>query len=119
MDDDGQTDEPVPISVVVTVAGDRLTIDFTNTADHRPGCINAPRAVTVSASLYVVRCVVGDEAPANQGCLRPVEVITRPGSLVDPLPQRGVAGGNVETSQRITDVLLAAMSQAMPDRIPA
>ena len=119
MDDDGLTEEPVPITVAVTVAGDRLTIDFTGTAAHRPGCINAPRAVTVSASLYVVRCVVGDEAPANQGCLRPVEVITPRGSLVDPLPQRGVAGGNVETSQRITDVLLAAMSQALPDRIPA
>ena len=73
----------------------------------------------MSASLYVVRCVVGSEAPANQGCLRPVEIITPRGSLVDPLPQRGVAGGNVETSQRITDVLLAALSQALPDRIPA
>ncbi len=124
MDDDGLTEEPVPITVTVTVAGDRMTIDFTGTAEHRPGCINAPRAVTVSASLYVVRCLLslsneGDEAPANQGCLRPVEVITPRGSLVDPLPQRGVAGGNVETSQRITDVLLAAMSQALPNRIPA
>ena len=119
MDDDGQSAEPVPISVAVTVAGDRLTIDFAGTAPQRPGCINAPRAVTVSASLYVVRCVVGDAAPANQGCLRPVDVITPRASLVDPLPQRGVAGGNVETSQRITDVLLAAMSQALPERIPA
>ena len=89
MDDDGLTEEPVRISVAVTVDGDRMKIDFTGTADQRPGCINAPRAVTVSASLYVVRCVVGDEAPANQGCLRPVEVITPRGSLVDPLPQRG------------------------------
>ena len=119
MDDDGQSEEPVPISVAVTVAGDRLTIDFTGTAAQRPGCINAPRAVTVSASLYVVRCVVGADAPANQGCLRPVSVITPPASLVDPQPQRGVAGGNVETSQRITDVLLAALSQALPERIPA
>ena len=119
MDDDGQSSEPVPISVAITVAGDRLTIDFTGTAPQRPGCINAPRAVTVSASLYVVRCVVGNDAPANQGCLRPVSVITPPASLVDPRPQRGVAGGNVETSQRITDVLLAALSQALPERIPA
>lgn len=119
MDDDGQSEEPVAVSVAVTVAGDGMTIDFTGTAPQRPGCINAPRAVTVSASLYVVRCVVGDEAPANQGCLRPVRVVTEPGSLVDPRPQRGVAGGNVETSQRITDVLLAAMSQALPERIPA
>ena len=119
MDDDGQSEEPVAIRVALTVSGDEMEIDFTGTAEQRPGCINAPRAVTVSASLYVVRCVVGDAAPANQGCLRPVSVITRPGSLVDPLPQRGVAGGNVETSQRITDVLLAALSQALPHRIPA
>ena len=119
MDDDGQSEEPVAIRVAVTVVGERMEIDFTGTAEQRPGCINAPRAVTVSASLYVVRCAVGAEAPANQGCLRPVTVLTRPGSLVDPLPQRGVAGGNVETSQRITDVLLAALSQALPQRIPA
>jgi N-methylhydantoinase B len=62
---------------------------------------------------------VGDEAPANQGCLRPVHIITPRGTLLNPEPQRGVAGGNVETSQRITDVLLAAFAQALPEIIPA
>ena len=119
MDDDGLTDEPVPIAVTITVAGDRLTIDFTGTSPQRPGCINAPQAVTVSAALYAIRCIVGDDAPANQGCLRPVEIITPLGTLVNPQPQRGVAGGNVETSQRITDVLFAAFAQALPGVIPA
>lgn len=119
MDDDGLTEEPVPIAVAITIDGDRMTIDFTGTSPQRPGCINAPQAVTVSASLYMVRCVVGDAAPANQGCLRPVNIITPRGTLVNPEPQRGVAGGNVETSQRITDVLLSAMSQALPQLIPA
>ena len=119
MDDDGLTEQPVPIRVAITVADDHLTVDFTGTSPQRPGCINAPQAVTVSACLYVVRCVVGDEAPANQGCLRPVEIITPRGTLVNPEPQRGVAGGNVETSQRITDVLLAALAQALPNLIPA
>ena len=119
MDDDGLTEQPVPIRVAITVADDHMTVDFTGTSPQRPGCINAPQAVTVSACLYVVRCVVGDEAPANQGCLRPVEIITPRGTLVNPEPQRGVAGGNVETSQRITDVLLAALAQALPDLIPA
>ncbi len=119
MDDDGLTEEPVPVAVTITVAADQMTIDFTGTSPQRPGCINAPQAVTVSASLYVIRCIVGDDAPANQGCLRPVEIITPLGSLVNPQPQRGVAGGNVETSQRITDVLFAALAQALPDRIPA
>ncbi len=119
MDDDGLTEEPVPIEVTITVAGDGMKIDFTGTSPQRPGCINAPQAVTVSASLYAVRCIVGDDAPANQGCLRPVEIVTPVGTLVNPQPQRGVAGGNVETSQRITDVLLAAFAQALPELISA
>ena len=119
MDDDGLTEQPVPIQVAITVSGEEMVIDFTGTSPQRPGCINAPKAVTLSACLYVIRCIVGDDAPANQGCLRPVEVITPLGSLVNPEPQRGVAGGNVETSQRITDVLFAAMSQALPMVIPA
>ena len=119
MDDDGLTEEPVPIAVAITVAGDGMTIDFTGTSPQRPGCINAPQAVTASACLYMVRCIVGNDAPANQGCLRPVNIVTPRGTLVNPEPQRGVAGGNVETSQRITDVLLAAMAQALPQLIPA
>ena len=119
MDDDGLTDQLVPIQVTITVSGDGMTIDFTGTSPQRPGCINAPQAVTISACLYVIRCVVGDDAPANQGCLRPLDVITPRGSLVNPEPQRGVAGGNVETSQRITDVLFAALAQALPAQIPA
>ena len=119
MDDDGLTEQPVPIAVAITVAGDELKVDFTGTSPQRPGCINAPQAVTVSACLYVIRCIVGEQAPANQGCLRPVEIITPLGTLVNPEPQRGVAGGNVETSQRIADVLLAAMAEALPELIPA
>lgn len=119
MDDDGLVDQLVPIAVAVTVDGDEITMDFTGTSPQRPGCINAPAAVTMSACLYVVRCLVGDEAPANQGCLRPVRIVTPRGTLLNPEPQRGVAGGNVETSQRITDVLLAAFAQALPEFIPA
>ena len=119
MDDDGLTDQSVPIAVAITISGDEMTVDFTGTSPQRQGCINAPLAVTVSAVLYVVHCVVGTEIPANQGCLRSVRVITPQASLINPEPQHGVAGGNVETSQRITDVLLAAMAQALPELIPA
>ena len=119
MDDDGLIEQQVPIAVAITVDGDSMAVDFTGTSLQRPGCINAPQAVTVSACLYVIRCIVGDDAPANQGCLRPLNIITPLGTLVNPEPQRGVAGGNVETSQRITDVLLAAMAQALPMQIPA
>ena len=119
MDDDGQSNQPVPIRVAIRVAGDSLTVDFTGTSPQRPGCINAPFAVTSSAVLYIVHSLVGGGAPPNQGCMRPVTVEAPKGSLVNPDPQHGVAGGNVETSQRITDVLLTAMAQAIPERVPA
>ena len=119
MDDDGLTDEPVPVAVSITISGDEMRVDFAGTSPQRPGCINAPLAVTVSAVLYVVQCIVGARAPANEGCMRPITVLAPEASLVNPQPQGGVAGGNVETSQRITDVLLGAMAQALPDLIPA
>ena len=119
MDDDGLTQEPVPIAVTITVNGDEMGIDFTGTSAQRPGCINAPEAVTVSACLYVVRCLLREPAPANQGCLRPLTIHAPRGSLVNPLPHRGVAAGNVETSQRITDVLFGALAQALPEVVPA
>ena len=119
MDDDGLTDEPVPVAVSITISGDEMTVDFSGTSPQRPGCINAPLAVTVSAVLYLVHCIVGSQVPANQGCMRAVPVLAPKASLVNPEPQAGVAGGNVETSQRITDVLMGAMAQALPDLIPA
>ena len=119
MDDDGLTDEPVPIQVSVTVEGDHLTADFTGTSPQRPGCINAPFAITQSAVLYVVRCLMPPEVPANQGALRALTVVAPTGCLLNPEPPAAVAGGNVETSQRIVDVLLGALAQALPDRIPA
>ena len=71
MDDDGLSQEMVPIKVAITISGEEMQIDFTGTSAQRPGCINAPVAVTVSACLYVVRCLLDEQAPANQGCLRP------------------------------------------------
>ena len=119
MDDDGLSDQPVPIAVSITIKGEHMTVDFEGTSAQRPGCINAPFAVTVSAVLYVVHCVTGASVPANEGCLRPVKILAPNASLLNPEPQHGVAGGNVETSQRICDVLLAAMAQAIPQLIPA
>ncbi len=119
LDDDGLTDEPVPLAVTVSVRDDAMTLDFTETAGQRRGCVNAPLAVTLSAALYVLRCIVGEAAPSNQGILRPVTVVAPEGSLVNPRPPAAVAGGNVETSQRITDVLLGALAKALPDVVPA
>jgi N-methylhydantoinase B len=119
LDDDGAGTAPVPIDVVATVEGETLTFDLRGASPQVTGPVNAPRAVTVSAAVYALRAVVAPEAPANAGSVRPLTVLTEPGTVVDPLPPAAVAAGNVETSQRVVDVLLGALAQAAPDRVPA
>ncbi|MSQ28135.1 MAG: hydantoinase B/oxoprolinase family protein [Dehalococcoidia bacterium] len=119
LDDDGVSDEPVVIRVAVTIADGELTADFTGSAPERLGSINAVLAVTQSATYYVVRCLTGDEVPVNDGCFRPVRVVAPEGSVLNPRPPRAVVAGNVETSQRVTDVLFGALAKALPGRIPA
>ncbi len=119
LDDDGAGTAPIPIEVEVTIDGDGVTCDFTGSSPQVTGPVNAPRAVTVSAAVYALRAVAAPEVPANHGSNRPLTVVTEPGSVVDPLPPAAVAAGNVETSQRVVDVLLGALAQAAPDRVPA
>ena len=104
-----RTDDGLVIAVHVTVHGSELVVDFTGTSPAGEHNLNAPRAVTVAAVLYVLRVLVGEPIPLNRGCLKPVHLHIPPGCLLDPEPHRAVAGGNVETSQRIVDVLLAAV----------
>ena len=105
-------DDGTPIAVSVRIRGERIAIDFTGTGPEHPGNLNAPRAVTVAAVLYAMRCLVGEAIPLNAGCLAPVELIVPPGTILSPSPGRAVSGGNVETSQRVVDVLLAALGLA-------
>ncbi|MCX7622748.1 MAG: hydantoinase B/oxoprolinase family protein [Thermomicrobium sp.] len=119
LDDDGITDDLVPITVTVRADGTSLTFDFTGTAEERPGSINTVETVTKSAAYYVLRCLMPEDAPMNHGVFRVVRVIAPEGTVVNARPQRAVAGGNVETSQRIVDVLFGALAQALPDTIPA
>lgn len=119
LDDDGFSPEPIPITATVTVRGSELTVDFTGSAPERQGSINAVAAVAKSATYYVVRCLMPDDAPTNHGTFAPVTVVAPAGTVVNARSPRPVAGGNVETSQRITDTVLGAMAQALPDVIPA
>ncbi len=119
MDDDGLSEEPQAIACTATIDGGHVTFDFTGTVAQSDGCINAPLAVTESAALYVVRCLTGSHIPANDGCRRVVSVAAPPESLVNASPARAVSGGNVETSQRIVDVLLGCLAQALPELVPA
>ncbi len=104
-------DDGTPIRVTLGVRGEALTIDFAGTGPAVAGNLNAPRAVVESAVLYVLRCLVAERIPLNGGCLAPVELRIPPGSILDPPAGRAVVGGNVETSQRVVDVLLGALGQ--------
>ncbi|MDH3731892.1 MAG: hydantoinase B/oxoprolinase family protein [Gemmatimonadota bacterium] len=119
MDDDGQGNGPLPIIVRLTVDGEDATVDFTGTCDQAAGSVNANDAITLSATMYCFRVIVPFAVPSNWGTIQPLTVIAPEGSLVNANPPAAMAGGNVETSQRIVDVVLGALAQAMPDRIPA
>lgn len=110
------------IQVSVAVQGETMTVDFEGSGAAVAGSLNAVRAITESATWYVVRCVAGADAagaPVNSGSFAPVRVVVPQGSLLDAGPPHAVAGGNVETSQRIVDVVLGALAQALPELVPA
>jgi N-methylhydantoinase B len=142
LDDDGVEDKPVRIAVTIQVAAAKkfpvearlaasptaskrkqqpatVTIDFTGSDPQVQGAINAVEAITSSACFYVFRCLLREDVPATSGLMRPIRVIVPLGTVVNAKPPAAVAGGNVETSQRIVDVLLKALAQAIPERIPA
>jgi len=137
LDNDGITERPVKITVLlridpngvapasspaVAAASCRrpvVTVDFTGSDPQVEGSVNAVAAITYSACFYVFRCLIAEDIPAAAGLMRPIQVIAPEGTIVNARPPAAVAGGNVETSQRIVDVLLKALAQAIPDRIPA
>lgn len=119
LDDDGVTDQHVPISVSIGIRGDRARIDFSGSAPQVAGPVNAVEAITRSAVLYAFRCLLPAGSPANDGCYEPLRIEAPEGTVVNARPPAAVAGGNVETSQRIVDVVFGALARALPDRIPA
>jgi len=132
LDGDGISDRPVRIAVTIKISrnagrtGRRrvpprpvVTVDFTGSDPQVEGSVNAVAAITYSACFYVFRCLLADDVPATAGLMRPIQVIAPQGTVVNARPPAAVAGGNVETSQRIVDVLLRAIAQAIPERIPA
>jgi N-methylhydantoinase B/oxoprolinase/acetone carboxylase alpha subunit len=122
-DGDGQKSSPLPIRVTLTVTGNHLEADFSGTAAAVRGNLNAVPAIVASAVAYCLRCValalLQVELPMNQGAFEASSLTIEPGSLLDPPPPHAVAAGNVETSQRIVDVVFGALAQALPHLIPA
>jgi N-methylhydantoinase B len=123
LDNDGTGSGPIRIQATISIPGrtgrGSAIVDFTGSAAQTPGPVNAVEAITLSCVLYVFRCLASEDAPANAGALRPIEVILPPHSIVNADPPSPVSSGNVETSQRIVDVLFGALARALPDRIPA
>ncbi|MCR4395472.1 MAG: hydantoinase B/oxoprolinase family protein [Candidatus Saccharicenans sp.] len=119
LDDDGFNNRPVKIRVALTIKDDEAWVDFSGSAAQVSGSVNANFAVTYSAVLYVFRSLVEEDIPFNTGLMKPVHIIAPEGSVVNATFPSALAGGNVETSQRIVDVLLGALARAIPDRIPA
>ncbi|MFO1051154.1 MAG: hydantoinase B/oxoprolinase family protein [Planctomycetota bacterium] len=119
LDGDGLGSGPLPIRLELSAQRGRLRFDWRGSADQARGGVNANRGIVVAASVYLLRCLCPERLPTNDGLFRALEVVTRPGSVLEPRAQAPVAGGNVETSQRLVDVGLKALARAMPGRIPA
>ena len=119
LDDDGVSDKPINIRAAIKVNGSEMSVDFSGSASQVAGSVNANLAVTMSAVYYVIRCLVRLDIPFNAGCMRPVSIVAEEGSVVHARFPAAVSAGNVETSQRIVDVVLGALSKALPEAIPA
>jgi N-methylhydantoinase B len=121
LDNDGFGASPVRIRVCVDLdpRSSAARVDFAGSNPEVASSMNAVYAITYSATFYVFRCLLPGDAPANAGLMRPIVVHTPERSVVNASPPAAVAAGNVETSQRIVDVLLHALSKAIPQRIPA
>src|SRR6185295_7467941 len=112
LDDDGVGGERLRIAVTITIARGRARVDFAGSAPQTAGPLNANFAVTRSATLYVFAALAGGEVPPNEGLAAPLTIVAPEGSIVNAMYPAAVAGGNVETSQRIVDVLLRARARA-------
>ena len=119
LDDDGSSDDPLPIKVRVDISGEDMKVDFSGSAAQRPGPVNAVLSVTHSATYFTLKCLIDPNIPTNSGVFRSVEIVAPPGTIVNAAPPAAVGGGSLETSQRIVDTLIGCFSQFVPDRMSA
>ena len=119
LDDDGQGNQDLRLSVSITLASDSILVDFTGSSDQTSGNLNCPLSVTAAAVYYVFYCLLPKETPACSGCFRPIRIMAPEKSLINAQSPAAVAAGNVETSTRIVDAILGALAKVIPDQIPA
>jgi len=119
LENDGLNHGPFTLCADVSITGETATVDFGGTAPQCPGPVNCPMSVTAAAVFYAFRCLMPEGTPQTSAIFRPIRITAPEGCLVHAKPGAAVAAGNVETSQRIVDVVLGALAQACPERIPA
>jgi len=119
LDDDGLGHGPIAIRLALTLDGRRARFDYGGSSPQVPGPLNAVLPVTLAASTYALRLALGADLPVNDGLFRVIDVVAPEGTVVNARMPAAVSAGNVETSQRIVDTALGALSRALPDRIPA
>jgi len=119
LDDDAAGGGPVAVRVRIAVAGDEAVFDFSASADATRGPLNTTPFIAAASVFYAVKALLGPEIQPSGGCYRPLQVVTRPGSLLEPGPERPVVGGNHETSQRVADAVFRALEPALGDRLSA
>ncbi len=122
LDSDGVSDgapKPIWIRVAIAIRSDSAIVDFSGSDAQVQGPVNANFAVTLAAVMYVFRCLIQEDVPFTAGILRPIRLIAPEGTVVNAQAPAAMAAGNVETSQRVTDVVLGALAQAAPELIPA
>ncbi|MFQ5984332.1 MAG: hydantoinase B/oxoprolinase family protein [Alphaproteobacteria bacterium] len=119
LDDDGAGGAPVAVRVRIALERGRAAFDFSPTDDAVPGPLNTTPFIAAASVFYAVKALAGPDIQPNGGCYRPLTIVTRPGSLLDPPPERPVVGGNHETAQRIADAIFRALEAAVPERLSA
>ncbi len=119
MEDTGLGGDPAKIRVTVEIKGDQIGFDYTGTSPQVEGPVNAPLGVTLAGVFFTLISVTDPTIPVNDGCFRPIKLRIPKGCMMNPIRPAPVAGGNVETSQRNVDVLMKALAEAVPARVPA
>jgi N-methylhydantoinase B len=119
LDDDGAGTMKIPIRSKVTISRGEARVDFSGSSSQVKGCLNTPLSVTTAAVVYVFQCLAPSGMPLNSGPLRAIEILAEKGSILNASFPAAVAGGNVETSQRVVDVVFGALANAIPEKIQA
>ncbi len=119
LEGDGISEDPLALKVRLSIEPSRIVVDFTGSSPQTRGSVNCTRPVTLACTYYALKAAIDPDLPSTGGAFKPIEVITPPGSIVNPRFPAPVSNANINTSQRIADVVLGALSKAMPERVPA